>query len=339
MIIRPSRILAIIVLLSCFTACGEEKKKGKATSNVGVAEKASPGTLAVPSSLTDSLTDADQVSFTPTSLKVTIEEIYLSDQVTNGDTAPMGTRQVHVPINKEVELIDQSAFGVLAEGSSNDIDKKNFGDYAGVLVTYSTIKLSGTIPAYGVTISDYKIDVGSSGYALNLPTAVTVDENTAPTVRALFAVDGCAFVTTESGASTFDGKHTVRLNKQMLLPFAGDVNPTLERYDVTLDSDSYGDKSKYKLRVVVFRDTSGAVASAGWYAIYAAGFKNLSTAFSPGRLENNLTVKGDGSYKFKTNPASDPPGKSLTIEYFQLSTHNGSLVYGDTSVAYSARKL
>jgi len=363
-------LLVCSVLLAVIWGCGKTEKIGWATGVVsvtgnfqaGIASLSSSGSkiLAVKSS---ALGPHDRVSFTPSSMKIRVRGMSLGTQcIYSADAGGLTIDKAGNEINllgspQEIELIGQNAFGNLYTFTTAEVEESKFGNYRGVLLLYgqdvppgqrgsAEVVISGTLEVGGTTytFNNLAVPMGSSGIGLNMPSSFAIAEGTTTVVKALFDVENCPYLS-KSGSSPNSAQIPgtdvyVTIENLPFLPYAGVGDPTMEKYNVTLEASAFGSPQTWYLRVVIFKDSSGELAAVQWYTVYKDGFSS-SSAFEPGMISiSSFTKNSDGSYYLKGDEPAElvPPSRKLEFPAFKLESHTGILNYGGASYSYTATK-
>ena len=310
----------------------------------------------------DPLQAGQRISFTPSSMKVRIRGAYLCPELVplNGGFNCSIPQIDLVGDPTEIELVGGEAFADLLTISAG-VGNSLYGDYRGTLLLYgegtptmpgegSFALISGTVTlasGYSYVITDVPVEMQTTGITLSLPTAVTVDENVTSSFQVLFDIDDVAHLglTTETFGPLAtplpdDPTVSVGVDQLILLPFAGDQPPTVEKYDVELTSGDFGDPQTWYLKTTVFLDAASELVSVGWQVNYRDDFAGALTAFSPGLPFVPVITKTGSTYSISEDPSTSltPDDRRLSFPAFELADHTGVLDYGATSYDYTATK-
>lgn len=268
----------------------------------------------------------ERVSFTPTSMKIYLEEAYLNTTYpsSNGN-------QIHIPLGEEIDLIGQDALVDLLH-QDIEIDSAKFDNYTRIhLELQDTAVVSGIINIRNIDyeFTDLKISMGLSGVGGCIPDTIRIEEKVDATVTALLDVENSfAIEKAEDGDIGVHLSDTVGVNIQnaILLPYAGEVTPVVEKYVITWDSEA---AQHHYLEVIALKNGSGQLANIGIRNVYTEGFNRSMGAFQPASwLDVQFTETEPGVYEIHDNAdQSDAP--MISFPAFQLEDHAGTFNYVD----------
>jgi len=239
-----------------------------------------------------------------------------------GLTSDPNGREIGITSEPQVvELIGNKAFSNLLTFTT-EVNENLFGSYQGILLLYGEdapagggypeayATISGTVSAGGTEyiISDLKVPLGTSGIDLNMVKSVTIDENNEAVVKVIFDVENCAFLihnptTPQSALIPGGGDLGVVIDNLLFSPYVGNNNPTVDKYEVVLNTNDFGDNTKWYLKVVTFIDEEGNLVGGYWQTVYKEGFVDVQPGFAPGMLYQPLLKKeADNTYSIQDNP-------------------------------------
>ncbi len=341
------RRIFVCCLAVCFLTLGcssKKEKTGGISGQVGVVESATASLTANPLSL-NGLND-ERFSFTPTSLKINASVVCAAESI-EASTSGANTsgREVNVPINKEIELIGQTAFTALAQGSVDDVTEDKFGSYSAVKFLHAgTVKTSGTVMVAGetYTFSDLEVGMTSTGIAVGMPISVTLDANTSPTVNVFFDVSDALFLVNSTvyrfpTAALIPGTDiSVVAENLQFIPYVGTDTPTFKKFKIVVADQDY-----FYLRLSVLLNTAGQTVGGVWNTIFTGTSPPTDSEWGPCQLNSNgITENADGSYALSTySGGSCPQSRVLTFAAFKFEDHSGTLTHGGTNYSYVATAL
>ncbi|MBD3275560.1 MAG: hypothetical protein GF372_09630 [Candidatus Marinimicrobia bacterium] len=286
----------------------------------------------------------ERVSFTPTSMRIFLEEAYL-----NTTYPPGNGNQIHIPISQEIDLIGQDALVDLLY-QEVEIDSAEFDNYTRIhLELQDSAVVSGSVTIQNVdyAFSDLKISMGLSGVGGCIPDTLRIEEEVDATVTALLDVENSfAIERADDGDIGVHLSDTVGVNIQnaILLPYAGEVAPSVEKYVITWDSDA---AQYHYLEVVALKNGSGKLANIGIRNVYTEGFNRSMGAFQPASwLDVQFTETEPGIYEIHDN-AEQNDAPMISFPAFQLQDHQSTFDYTDPfddvttqqRMSYTATKL
>lgn len=365
--IRKLQFVAFSIF-SINLSCSKDKTASMSGS-VGVVQNVEAGApLAVdPTTTSFKLSEAppnynEKVSFNPTSLSITITGLQLcrvgnEGYDENGNYGCADTKNsVKLEGQKEIEFIGQAGLASLGDFGDGQIEEAQFGDYAMAMVGMSTfITYSGNATIGGSSHKLERIEYPSgNGISVKLPTSIRVDDKNSHNFRVYFDVHAPTYLfnsltgSGSPGSIAVEGTVSTRLANMSLLAYAGEGKPTIESYNVVLDTDTFGTKAGYQIRVSVLMDNTGKFYTATWHAEFLAGFQESGdTPFELCDIDGQRSMaNADGSYLLGSHEAADwcseafGVGKISAVKFpaFKFATHTGTVVIGKTEFNYTATK-
>lgn len=345
-------ILLGLVLISC-------GKSATVTTIITVSEDTTqylPTTTENSYSIT-SLAPNERISFTPTYLNLGIAFLGISHR---GYCAGKADNTVGIPVteggqdygyaNPEyVELIGKSAFENILSFSVT-VDEDLFGDWQSIMITFFDVTVSGVVDVGGTqyTIDNLNIEVPlhEGTTCVEMPQPVRIDEEHNPVILVIFDVENCAYLTNSPsfyGGAPVPGYNDIYVNVEHLVfdPYFGESEPTVDKYEVVLDSDDFGDHTTFYLKVVTIIDQEGNLSGAKWHTVYREGYSGGT--FIPDYLDCPLlTYVEENTYSIKNDPDWVPEAYleeySIQFPAFKLEDHSGMLNYGGGNYTYTATK-
>lgn len=337
--------------------------------SAGAAASFQPSEVGCGSASSVGTASGDRVSFTPTSMEIRVQGMYLAeegayDATAGGVVGVSGTREFGVfdhGTATNIELVGRTAFSPLLEESAM-VGADLFGDYENIKVLYgenmvgggieeSNVYISGSVCVDDapVTFTDLKVPMGSTGIGLNMPNKVTVSDESPAVVQVLFDIENYPYFIRHSGDPYYPLVKIpdttdiyVVANNPPFLPYAAAGDPQVENYKVTLSDTSFGPVDKWYLKVLAFKDEAGTLVAVQWYPVYEGDFTpgEGGAVFDPGMLymaELNSTAAN--TYSIRNADTMTVDERALQFSAFILGTHTGTLKYGATDYSYSAQKL
>jgi hypothetical protein len=362
-LIVASNVIFLSVLLGLvLISCGE--RTATVTTVFTVSEDTTqylPTTTENSYSIT-ALALGEKISFTPTSMKVK----FFTVRVDTGFVFCTGTQPTyegphifvvaeeyfpdeeneHVP---SFELIGKSAFESLASFSGT-ADEWSFDEYQSILVNAYAI-ISGVVNAGGTqyTFDNLKAEFGA--YYLGLagcivmPQPFLVDEGHNPTISIIFDVENCATLENFPGSghgTPVPGYNDIYVDLTQLVfaLYGAEGDPVVDKYEVVLDSDVFGDHTTWYLKVLTVTDQEGNLADVRWHTVYREGYSG--DTWEPDDLVYPLiTNVEENTYSIKVHPDwyNELPGENpLEFPAFKLEDHAGTLIYDGNNYTYTATK-
>lgn len=280
---------------------------------------------------TSILGDGEFVSFTPTSVKLGIESIWLQG---NG-------RELMVPINQEVELANgDSALNDLIQ-KNTILSMKDTGTYTSVHVQTTNegkLTIGGTVSIRGrtYTFSDLSSGIGMGSFTYNIPEIAKkvyisaidtsiVDTSSMPVIRLIFDTQDMVMLTgNQNGGTPLQGDSVTRLwfENAIVVVYVGNNAPVVEKYRLNIAGDSIN-----YLKLFVVRDPDGIVVGYGWNTVYTGGL-SMEGFMAPGKTGSCELIKqnSDGSYYFGKDTTCLKPGTLWGyLDAFRLENHSGTL--------------
>ncbi len=316
--------------------------------------------------------DGSRVSFTPTSMRIQLLGMYLAEEgVYDADAGGLvgapAAREFDVfkhSAAEEIELVGQTAFDALHTQTAL-VPEDDFGQYENIKVLYGESMTGGAVDEANVYVSgavcdgvtllefeDLKLPMGSTGAALNMPSKVEVSDSAPVVVQVLFDITDYPYFIRienegENGLPKVPGSGDIYVvgGDPPFLPYAAAGDPTVEHYQIRLsDNDAFGDEDTWYLKLLAFRDDSGALAGVQWYPVFEEDFDNHGAegVFEPGMLYMpEITPFGD-RYEIKhAQEMEDMVGPERRLEFpeFKLEAHSGTLNYAGEDYGYEAEKF
>jgi hypothetical protein len=336
----------------------EKKKKAQVKAIVSTADNPISGLGLMVGSMLTARNQWDRVSFTPESVKLTISGVKLctSAAVVGTDIkCSADSKEILIENQQEIELIGKEKFDELFSATA-EIEEDKFGTYRGFhLFTPEnppifTVSGAVTVGTETYHLNGLKIPLGG-GVSGIMPTDLNIAADTSPVLQLFFDIDK-AFNISHFGSATCDTAYSnvarvtdpdacIGVHSVGLLPYMGNGNPTISKYELTITSD-YLYKDMMKLRLMMLFDEAGQIVDLNWVPIYAstlAAPEGSPPPLMPCGVRNALgkvTKNSDGSYKIESQPCHE--NQAMTIDAFKLENHSGSFTYGGTSYTYTAEK-
>ena len=268
----------------------------------------------------------ERVSFTPTSMKIYIKS---ADLFTDYESE--AGNHIFIPLDQEIELIGQKALVDLIY-QNVEVDSAEFDDYIGIqLELRDTVKVSGTVTVRNrdYTFRDLKISLGFSGVGGCIPDTIHIDGEVDETVTALLDVENSFVI--EKAADGDIGVHIadsigVNIQNAVLLPYAGNKKPTVEKYIVTWDAAA---DHNHFLEVIALTNGYGKLSNIGIRNVFQEGFTRYQNAFQPASwLDVRFIEIEPGVYQiYDSDDQSGAP--MITFPAFELDSHEGTFDYVD----------
>jgi hypothetical protein len=346
-LIVVSNVILISVLLGLIIiSCGE--RAATVTTIFTVSEYT---TQYLPTTTENSFSIAalgsgEKISFTPTSIKVKIDDLRLntsSDWCSGrGEESPYIMVTSHPYIEQDLggfELIGKSAFESLASFSVT-VNEMQFDEYQYPSLNAHTI-ISGVVNESGTQYTLYDV-YGEGIQECNvMPQPIIVEEEYTPTLLIIFDVENCA--TLKNGdlqpyGGPVPGYDNIWVNVENLIYalYVGEGEPIVDKYEVVLDSDVFGDHTAWYLKVLTVVDPDGNLTDVKWHTVYRVGFSG--DTWDPDHLVYPLiTAVDENTYSIKSNPDWY---EEIPLEFpaFKLEDHAGTLIYDGDNYTYTATK-
>ncbi len=358
---RHAALLA--VGMSLLAACQPAGGSARLRAEVGVTESVESGRadprvgFAAEAATTEggggpTLEGSDIVSFTPDSIRVRLRGLYFCAtlvDVQGNRTCGPDQEQISVLEDQEIELVDQDPFESLAEFGA-DVGSGKTGEFGGAVLLYavddtntSTVRINGTVTLSSgstFTFTDLDVPLGLTGIGVDLVPPLVVEEGKTAVIRGLFDPEHLLHLreTAPTPNCAASGVTNIGVCSESfpLLPVAGENSPTVERYEVVLESDALGTQGKYHLKISLAFDSADSLLSADWHPIYAEGYRFQGGGFHPCRLHLPDVVQTGTTYRLKSEDVC--PSSTLVFPAFERDSHSGTLVYGGTEIPYAATK-
>ena len=358
-LIAASNVIFLsILLVLIFISCGE--RTATVTTVFTVSEDT---TQYLPTTTENSYSIAalgpgEKISFTPTYLKVELITVRINTDPLfctgsmNGDSPhilvvanPYFEGQENQDLDS-FELIGKSAFENLASFSGT-ADEMHFTEYQSILVNSPDATISGDINVGGTqyTFDNLKEDFGTTiagplGSCIAMSQPILIDEEHNPTIYVIFDVENCA---TLSDTTARDGWPVpgytdiyVDLNHLLFTLYAAEGEPVVDKYEVVLDSDVFGDHTTWYIKVLTVSNPDGNLADVRWHTVFREGYNG--DTWDPDHLVYPLiTNVEESTYSIKSNPEWYP---DIPLEFpaFKLEDHAGTLIYDGDNYTYTATK-
>ena len=219
------------------------------------------------------------------------------------------------------------------------------------MVTFLDVTVSGVVDVGGTqyTFDNLKVEVPlhEGTTCVELPQPVRVDEEHNPVILVIFDVEKCAYLANSPfpifGSAPVPGYNDIYVNVEHLIfdPYFGESEPTVDKYEVVLDSDDFGDHTTWYLKLGTSIDQDGNLAGAKWHTVYREGYSGGT--WIPDYLDVPLiTYVEENTYSIKNDPDKFPEYYSgeyeLQFPAFKLEDHSGTLIYYNDNYTYTATK-
>jgi hypothetical protein len=362
-------IAALVFFITIITGCSTSSSKLNEPQGLKIIVSSTTGThsaaaksrqIAADSGL---VRDGQKFSFTPTSLKVTLNTINIFQKWTTAGDGSItgGGNEISISANSTFDLISPAALSDLYTKEIS-VESDKFGTYIGAKVLLNdTVLLSGAATVNGktYTITDMKTRIGFTGqqYAFSSPLVIgdTAADSLAKfaadsatdsvatasldaTVRLIFDLDWSAILSYVGDSTSGDyatpaveGNVRMHLGNVCLIPYVGAGLPTIEKYKITVDDDT-----TYALRLLLLADPSDVLTAASIQPVYFAGFGDssfVSLAIDPVPYQICTIIKTGDTYSiakdttFGTN--SQTADREVSFPAFKrTATQTGTLIYG-----------
>ncbi len=163
----------------------------------------------------------------------------------------------------------------------------------------------------------------------SIPDTIRIEDEVDATITALLDVEN-SFVIEKAydgdiGVEIADSTG-VNIQNPVVLPYAGDVAPSVDKYVVTWDGGAAG---YHYLEVIVLEDGSGNLSNVAIRNVFTEGFNRDMYAFQPATwLEVDIAEIDSGIYALydKADQADAP---MIEFPGFELVTHDGTFKYID----------
>ena len=283
--------------------------------------------------------DFDLVSYTPDSMKITFHgiSIYQDD-----NTA------IEIPAPAEaIELIGLDSFATIFE-SEVEISEDQYGEYSSLhLSLNNNVTLSALFEVNGKTYEyeDIQLELQWGGFDLNLINPVTVDEASEIVIGVVLDLEDILLLwRIDSGGDGVlvdeDTNAYTVFNPPIILPYVGEVTPTMEQYYITFNTDAFGDNSLYYLRMDLLFDEQGDLTVAGWCPVMVEGYNQI-VGYEPAMLQaQEITKISDTVWGIK-DINDEPAAADRVLEFpaFELADHSGTMNFGENTYEYEAIKI
>jgi len=354
--LSKSALLVSVIGMVFMTQRCDELTKSEVTTNlnlkVGVTDDFQGGvaqSLHKPSVLQKIMGDTglllnERVSFTPTSMKIYLES---ADLFTDYNSE--AGNHIFIPLDQEIELIGQEALVDLLY-KDLEVDSAEFDDYTGIQMELrDTVSVSGTVTVRNrdYTFNDIKISLGFSGIGGCIPDTIHIEEEVDATVTALLDVEN-SFVIEKAWDGDI-GVHIadsigVNIQNAVLLPYAGNEKPTVEKYIVTWE-DAVA--HNHYMEVIALKNGSGKLSNIGIRNVFLEGFTRYKNAFQPASwLDVHFTEIKPGVFQISDRD-DQREAPMIAFPAFELASHEGTFDYvdpfsdvsGQQSMPYTAVKV
>lgn len=336
--LSKSTLLVIVIGMVFMTQSCDELTKSEVSSNLNLKVQVTDDfeggvaqSLQKPSVLQKVMEDNglelnERVSFTPTSMKIYIKS---ADLFT--DYKSEAGNHIFIPLDQEIDLIGQEALVDLLY-QDVEVDSAEFDDYIGIqLELRDTVNVSGTVTVRNrdYTFNDLKISLGFSGVGGCIPDTIHIEEEVDVTVTALLDLENSFVI--EKASDGDIGVHIadsigVNIQNAVLLPYAGNEKPTVEKYIVTWEEAV---AHNHFLEVIALTNGSGKLSNIGIRNVFLEGFTRYQNAFQPASwLDVRFTEIEPGVYQISDR---DDQGGAPMIAFpaFELASHEGTFDYDD----------
>lgn len=313
------------------------KLKLKSTSRFSGASRAITVTGTGPG-----ISNGNFVSFTPTSLILSIKEIGIYNSATS----------------KRVSLTN-SIFNLNIAGSNTSeladlsfsISSSDYGLYDGVFMRFNDTATTWLV-AGDVTVSNLNYNFSNIAFTNNGEkdftrySPFTIDESHPANIKLYFdTVAGLILEDTNNYSPTSQqlGNYNARLElgNPCALIYIGQSEPTIHRYLIQFDPSvtTWGDTSLYGIKITALLD-GNVPAAFYWQALYFENYVEPGpnpTHFGFGRLDHQYFVdNGNGSWLIRNadDDLTSPEANRMVIPAFQFTNHTGVLYIGITNGGY-----